>query len=126
MTINWCPPAFVSYVNTLPHGFGGMANGIFIRILKKYENDKGLLMHELEHVKQGWCLLFVFHILLYRYNRGYRQWAEVKAYRKQMKYTMYDGKTYMDLDSAARWLMLPKYKLGLTEKQARAALLRVD
>jgi len=126
MTINWMPPCRILYVDSLPSGFGGQVNWLTVRILKKYENDKGLLMHELEHIKQAWCLLFVFHILLYRYNRGYRQWAEVKAYRKQMKYTMYDGKTYMDLGSAARWLMLPKYKLDLTEAQARAALLRID
>jgi len=120
--INWWPPAVVSYVDTLPNGFAGQASYASIRILKKYEADKGLLMHELEHVKQGWCLLFVFHILLYRYSRSYRQWAEVKAYRKQMLYPMYDGKTYMDLGSAARWLMLPKYDLGLTHEQALAAM----
>ena len=46
-------PAFVFFTDkTIPKQFAGMTNLNVIRIRPKYEHDKGLLEHELTHVKQ--------------------------------------------------------------------------
>lgn len=65
--------------------------------------------------------LFGTHFMLYRLFRSYRLWAEVMAYREQVLHP--DGKGgRLNFDGAARRLMNPRYRLGLTLEQARAAL----
>ncbi len=61
------------------------------------------------------------HVVLYRYVRAYRQWAEVQAYRVQMRYPRADG-TYLSLDDAAWRLTASRYDLGLTLTEARDLL----
>ena len=73
------------YVDSLPPGVGGCANGPVIRILKKYRNDEGIYRHELVHVKQ-WFFTLSLHSLLYLIIPEYRLWSEVEAYKEQLKY----------------------------------------
>jgi hypothetical protein len=73
------------YVQSLPPGVGGCANGPVIRILEKYRHDRGIYEHELMHVKQWFCTLGL-HPLLYLLIPAYKLWAEVQAYRKQLRY----------------------------------------
>jgi hypothetical protein len=99
------------YVDSLPPGIGGCANGPVIRILKKYKGDRGLLCHEMEHVKQWWIATIVSavllaaglyhfqeplwgaigsigtHGLLYKLIPAYRLWAEVQAHKVQLQYS---------------------------------------
>ena len=75
----------VFYVNSLPQGVNGRANGPVIRILKSRKGDEGLYQHELTHVKQWFIGLFIFHGLLYQFSQRYRLWAEVQAFKKQAK-----------------------------------------
>ena len=42
----------IKYVNKIVNGFGGTAQGPFIKILSKYKDDAGLLEHETTHVRQ--------------------------------------------------------------------------
>lgn len=111
----------VFFVNALPAGVGGATNGPIIRILEKYRNDEGIYRHELEHVKQGAVLLFVVHALLYLFVRRYRQWAEARAYGVQMNFPDRNGE-HLSLDLAAYRLALPCYDLGITQDEARAAI----
>jgi hypothetical protein len=78
----------------------------FIKMNSKYKNDIGLHQHEYEHVKQylmlgvpvgvvtlllsNWFFALLTgvmaHDLLYTFSTEYRQWSEVKAFKKQLKY----------------------------------------
>jgi hypothetical protein len=106
----------------------------FIEINPKYKNDKGLHAHEYEHVKQYFMLgipafiiclllsnwlvaviaLIATHDVLYTFIRGYRQWCEVTAFRKQLKM---GGDIYK-----ASHLLASGYDLSITEKQAYTLL----
>ena len=72
------------YVDEFKGWGAGYAKGPVIKILKTYEDDVGLYKHELKHVKQ-WLCLYLFHSLLYKFSKKYRYWAELKAYRVQLK-----------------------------------------
>jgi hypothetical protein len=78
-------PALVFFTDNLPAGIGGRANGPIVRIKSKYKQDPGIMAHELEHVKQ-WYLTLMLHPLLYKFNKKYRLWAELRAYKKQLKH----------------------------------------
>jgi len=86
-------PALVFYTDSLPVGTGGEARGPVVRIRKKYEGtDSGILAHELTHVKQFYRCGLVLHSLRYRFSKAYRLWAEVQAYREQLKHYTDDRK----------------------------------
>lgn len=125
------------YVDSLPAGVGGCANGPVIRILKKYRGDIGILKHEIEHVRQWWVLTVltapVFYLIdpmltglcmaahpaLYLAVRQYRLWCEVRAYRIQMRHPDKNG-AYLSASGAARRLAVPRYRLNLSVEQALA------
>ncbi len=95
----------------IPAKFGGVCIGPVILIRPKYKDDVGLLRHEEEHRKQ-WTHTLGLHSLLYAVSRPYRQWAEVAAYREQLKH-------YPD-DRSARFaeFLATKYNLRLTVDEA--------
>jgi len=103
---------FIFYVDRLPPDVGGCANGFVIRILKKYKDDRGIIKHELCHVRQWFQMVLLgaiiaaivafaptsqypeywfvplivgcaLHSLMYRLCASYRLWAEVVAYKEQ-------------------------------------------
>jgi hypothetical protein len=104
-------PHIIKYTDNLPEGIGGQANGPLIRIRPKYKGDRGLIEHELEHVKQWWVAtllsavliaagLYHFneplygaigsigvHGLLYKLIPAYRLWCEVQAHKVQAEYS---------------------------------------
>jgi hypothetical protein len=104
-------PHILHYTDSIEEGFGGTAQGPYIRIRPKYKDDKGLLAHELEHVKQWWIAtilsailiaagLYHFqeplygaigsigvHGILYKLIPAYRLWCEVQAHKVQAKYS---------------------------------------
>lgn len=132
----------LKFVTSLPDGFGGIAQGPFIKILSKYEGDIGLLDHEKTHVRQWhaalaiWLLLCALlslvvlpslwpvcglaplvHPVLYKLVRPYRQWCEVKAYRNQLATGGYST------DEFAVIALVEKYDLRLSADEAKALLL---
>ena len=130
MMLNFYTDRFV------PEGAGGCARGPLIFIREKYRNDRGILEHERAHRKQwfvqtvvwaallaaaAWCFAIPYEIAivsigahggLYLVVRRYRLWAEVAAYREQMKWGN------LAPESAARRLAKPCYRLGITAEQA--------
>ena len=148
MKINVLPPAIIFMVDNLPPNTGGVANGPVIRLLKKYENDEGIKMHELEHVKQWWtagivvalllgiasfainALLIVntiamiaaagiaAHSLMYMLIKPYRYWAELKAYTVQASYAI-DKLTATELFGG---FISKYYKLSVTMEEATSRL----
>ena len=69
----------------IPSWAAGCANGPLVFIRPKYKDDKGLIAHEVTHVKQWFCTLG-FHSLFYLFLDLYKLWAEVQAYKKQATY----------------------------------------
>lgn len=64
-----------------------------------------------------WPLAFMSHSLAYRFIRRYRIWAEVQAYRAQMRHPDNQGGRLSAQGAAAR-LMSPRYRTGLSYPQA--------
>jgi hypothetical protein len=129
-------------VDSLPPNTGGCANGPVVRLLKKYENDEGILKHELEHVKQFWFLTIAVgliilavttflrlpiyyaalgistHGLLYLFVKPYRYWCELKAYAVQLQYSEDKEK---DLELFGRFIS-EFYNLNKTKEETTIAL----
>ena len=99
----------LKYVDSLSEGVGGRAQMWFITILRKYQSDTGILAHEKEHVRQFWTL-GLFHGLLYRFSKKYRLWAEVKAYKMQLKYSP----QYLDFYAQR---MTEMYNIGVSKEE---------
>lgn len=141
---------FLKFTDDIKDGFGGYAKGPFIRMRPKYRYDLGLLEHEKVHVRQWYSKLAIglvvaglvlaaglvqglpdlvmiaagiaagspgYHGLLYVTLRKYRLACEVSAYRTQLRQYGLNA----DMEFAVRALV-DKYKLGLTDDQARRLL----
>jgi hypothetical protein len=101
-------PALVFFVDSFSEAWkAGEARGPLVRVRSTSQDDKALVEHELEHVRQwytwvsvsaivAWALFnnaaywqyalamgVSIHGLLYRFVDSYRQWAEVDAYKVQ-------------------------------------------
>lgn len=105
-------PSWTIYTDNLPPDVGGCANGPVVRIRTRYRNDTGIHAHEAEHVRQWyvgvmigalaaltiasissewsgyWPLVLVAGIGLHpaAYLLLHRLWAEVRAYRIQLRH----------------------------------------
>lgn len=105
-------PVPVFYIEKMKGRRAGVSHGFYIRILKKYKEDKGIHRHELVHCEQFYfvgaiaasiiCFLMVssygceyaglalaglpLHGLLYKLLPKYRYWAELVAYREQLRF----------------------------------------
>jgi hypothetical protein len=91
--IGLIPVFFVDKPSLDKHGIThGASYGFFVLIIKKYENDKGLLAHEAQHVKQFWTRGLMIHKLLYAFWKYYRFKCELDAYVKQWKISNGDEK----------------------------------
>lgn len=106
-------PVIIKYTNKdIPAIYGGISRGIVIKIKPKYLNDKGLLEHELTHIKQFYKA-FPFHGLFYKFIRAYRLKSELEAYKKQIEYLTKKE----DIDIFANRLSL-LYDLNITKEEA--------
>ena len=81
----WIFPVLIFYTKRLLNGKDGYCYILFICIHPDNKTDKGLLMHELTHVKQ-WYRTFGFHTILYYTSKKYRDKAEQEANTIQMEY----------------------------------------
>jgi len=129
-------PHIVKYTDKVKQG----ESGFFIIYLNPSKRgDEGLIVHEYEHIKQWYlclaigllCAGVVYFLLgnliaslflasvsvslkgiLYTYVKPFRQWAEVQAFRAQIKVTEGDHK---DFFSSA---LSNNYKLDITHNEA--------
>lgn len=114
-------PAFVFYTENLPKRYGGISTFMFIRLRPKYEEDSGLLDHELTHVRQlyrscGFSLIMAFIPLI-------RYWMEIEAYANQMLHYSYSKDGTMDerLKLYVEFI-LTKYNLGNIKTKSQVTL----
>lgn len=132
-------PHLVIVTDRVPDGFAGVTNGPLIRIRPTHRNDVGLLMHELEHVRQFWLLGMIgvgvslglswavlpllqavaaaaagmaLHPVLYRLVPRYRLWAEVQAYLQQLAQP-----GQLTIEQAADFIAT-KYRLDVSPAEA--------
>jgi len=82
------PTFYVTWIFTLlrKERSAGIAVGPLIFIRPKYKDDKGLLEHEKEHVRQFWKYLGI-NGLLYFFSQKWRYKFELDAYKVQLKYS---------------------------------------
>ena len=104
----------VTYTDDMPEGFAGTAKFWFIKIRPEYKDDIGLFEHEKEHVRQFW-MFSIFHCLAYGRLKRYTLWCEVRAYRKQLRYSPENLEKYGGFIST-------KYGLDITKDEASALL----
>lgn len=114
-------PALVFYVAKIKDDFAGKTNAFVVRIKETYKDDKGLLAHEIVHVKQ-WFLTLGLHSLLYRFSKSYRYLAEIKAYRKQLTYVQGNEKSDVALIFAK--FISTRYNLNVTKEEAFKDLIK--
>jgi hypothetical protein len=86
MKFNLSPPCVIIYKTDLGLRDGmtiyGESKGFVVWIRNDMIYDKGVLEHELEHVRQAWKGLILFHMILL-WIPSYRTWCEKKATEKQ-------------------------------------------
>ena len=96
----------------IPSHSAGIHKFFFILIRPIYKEDKGLLAHEVEHVKQAWIGLLLGHQLLYTLSQRYRLYCEVAAYKEQAKHYSRDMLPQFALFIAR------DYRLTITQEEA--------
>ena len=106
----WICPYLLFYSDNLPDGVGGRTQLFVVRIRPAYKDDIGIEKHEAEHVRQFWNLPLI-DTALYGWWAGYRQWAEIAAYKVQLKYS-----PDQLLNFAQR--MTEMYNLKITKEEA--------
>lgn len=117
--IKLIPPALVLHTERgIKPGFEAAARGPVVFIRPVWRGNAGLLVHELEHVRQWWVTLGL-HSILYLLSRRYRAWAEARAYAAQIDAT---DEAHWTVAKAAA-VMARGYDLRMTDVQC-AALIR--
>ena len=124
---------------------GGSSKFFVITIGLNYKDDKAIYAHEYEHVRQWYILSAIGNLLflgtyfllplptffilagilpilsmgidniLYTHVKKYKEWAEIRAYKKQVE-------AGGDLEQAILGLSSSYYNYSITEKQARELL----
>lgn len=107
------PLTFISE-SFVPEGSAACARGPVIFIRPSFSGDDGLYRHEIEHVKQ-WFVSLGAHPILYALSKRYRLWAEVKAYRVQLKSS--PGK-----ENLFAGFIATKYRLDISKEVAKSLL----
>jgi len=87
----------------------GYAKGYKIYILNKYKNDVGILEHEKTHVRQWFYFLTFPFSFLYSNFKWFKLWAEVQAYKVQLKNNPPEWPDYTELYAK---FIVKNYKLG--------------
>lgn len=135
-------PHIVRYKDNKNPIVGGSTKGFFITLGLKFKGNTSVYEHEYEHVRQwyaasgiGLLILFGLYFLipiyllsvlvpilsfgldpiLYSTSSKYREWAEIKAYKKQIK-------AGGDLETAILGLSSPTYDYSITYDQAKKIL----
>jgi len=104
-------PVFIFYGSKVK---GGKTKGMVIRINEKYINDRGLLEHELTHVKQFYKLPFI-NDFLYTLLKSWRYKCELEAYAEQLRWYLIET---IDVKIIRFALMLSSnYHLNITAQQ---------
>ena len=103
----------VIYTNFMPAKFDGFAFGPIVLIRPKNRDDKGMLAHELTHVKQFWRN--PLYGLFSTFSKKHRQKYEVEAYRAQLPY-------HPDRIDNFAWALANHYSLNITQDEAKKLL----
>ncbi|MDH3975542.1 MAG: hypothetical protein OEV42_14790 [Deltaproteobacteria bacterium] len=121
MTVYKYLPVTIEYTDDLPEQHTGYAEGFRVKIRPSHRNDRGLLEHEIIHVKQ-WYRTFGLYSLLNKYSRKYRLKYELEAYREQLKH--YPDANYARLVDRFAGFIADKYELGISKEEAKDLLCR--
>jgi len=106
----------LKHTDDMPKWKAGYSRAWFIRIRPIHKDDVGLLEHEIEHVRQWWVTLGISSIM-YLLSKRYRLWAEVKAYKVQLRHppATEDTNRYRKIYA---YRLVVHYKISITEEEA--------
>ena len=107
--------------NFIPKKHAGCTRGFVIFIRPEYKNDLGLLEHEKVHRRQ-WLWSMGISSLLYLSSKRYRLWAEVHAYKVQLKFVKPIGNLPVVRKKFAQ-MISTRYKLNVTVVEAEKLLI---
>jgi hypothetical protein len=62
----------------------GEAIGPVVWIREDVKDDKGIMAHEMWHVRQSWKTLIIGHWILHAFSAKYRVWCEEQAALAQL------------------------------------------
>jgi len=128
-------------VDSKPEGHAGATKGPIVRIQQDYKDDVGLEKHEAGHVALWWIFALIvsaiggiggFYFnplayiliplstivepLLYNISSRYREWAEVRCYKRQLNYPPANGEDqYRQLYAE---FISTGYNLNITKEEA--------
>lgn len=140
-------PALVVYTTLGMAWRTGAARGPVVLLCPEYRGDESRIRHELVHVAQWYgvgavvtamlvlailvcpfpaywasgVVGFMAHPMLYALHSGYRLWAEIHAYREQMRWPDKNG-YWLTLEGAAGDLDEPGYGFHIDNETAKALL----
>jgi hypothetical protein len=109
------PLSLVIETSRIPRNFDGFSFGPIV--LVKPGTSKGLLAHELTHVKQFWRRPLT-HAIRYHFSVAYRQACEVEAYKAQLDVNGWDAGRVI----AVAGSLAGKYRLGIANFEAMRLL----
>jgi hypothetical protein len=133
----------ITYTDKVPNGHAGGSQFWNIYINPKYKDDRGLLEHEIDHVGLFWTCFIVslvilafsgvyfqtFYVLilvpfcfglkdiLIKF-KPFLQWAEVRAYRKQLKYPPANEGNIDEYKKLYARFISERYGLDITQEEA--------
>lgn len=118
----------LSYLDNLPSGIGGQCKYPIIPLVgtckivirPKYENDNGILAHELKHCEQ--YSKHFFHAIKYNLIASYKYKCELEAYTEQIR-----AYGYTEL-SQCSWIvdaLMFKYSLNLKRSSVELDILKI-
>lgn len=141
--LNLFPPAVIRTSEAMPAAIGAITRFMVVSVREKYidSNDTGIVLHELEHVKQFWVMALigmalsllsyltvhnwivtyytllggvVSHSILYLFVERYRRECELRAYTVQFK--------EYNITECPEWLLakvVDVYSLKITTEEFR-------
>lgn len=118
-------PAAVTYDdNFVPSNFGGYTLEDRVYIKTKYIEDKGLLWHELTHIKQYWNMKIQGKIFWEKYHSDsdFRLKSESEAYKVQIETYKQLGQNVEDKYLLFAEMLCTKYNLIISKDEAEIML----
>jgi hypothetical protein len=107
-------PHILIVTDKVPEGYAGLTQAFVVRIRPSHKDDRGLIEHELVHVKQFWRSLGL-HGVLYLLSKRYRLRCEIEAYRKQLEFSPQEKvERHRKLFKQA---IAEKYRLGMKPEE---------
>ncbi len=104
--------------NWIPSRFEAVTIGPFIFIRPLFRDDKALIAHERQHMRDQFRFAVIGYFLLFKFSWQFRLWAELRGHLAQI------AAGGISADEAARRIA-SEYRIPLTEQEILRRLVQV-